>query len=178
MASGTSIVNWARSKLGISYVWGGESDRGYDCSGLTQKAYSSQGITIPRTAQEQYNAATKVSLENLQKGDLIFFATGSGENYVSHVGIYSGNGKFIHAPHTGDLVKESELNDYWKSKMVSGGRFDGVTVPINSTSESSGGFASVLIKSIGGNIIQVISVVLIVVLCGIFFMKAFDIQLV
>lgn len=108
-AIGKQIVTNAEKYLNTPYVWGGESPQGFDCSGLVQYVYKQVGIQLNRTSQEQYKQGTPVSKANLQPGDLVFFeptSTGPG-----HVGIYAGNGKVVQSPHTGDVVKVSNLND-------------------------------------------------------------------
>lgn len=108
---GGAIANAAKQFLGISYVWGGNSPKqGFDCSGLTKYVMAKFGVKIPRVAADQFNAGQKVGLNQAQAGDLIFFRHGDGS--VGHVGIYLGNGQFLHAPHTGDHVKISKLAGY------------------------------------------------------------------
>lgn len=95
-----SVLEAAYSQLGVPYVWGGTSPgSGLDCSGLTQYAYRQAGIEIPRVTYDQINVGRKVSLNDLQPGDLLFPAD------TSHVSIYLGDGNVIHAPQTGDVVK-------------------------------------------------------------------------
>ncbi len=106
--AGANVVQQGLSFLGTPYVWGGESPKGFDCSGLTQYLYKAQGISIPRVAADQFRAGQPVASNQLRPGDLVFFARGSD---IHHVGIYVGGGRFLHAPHTGDVVKISSLND-------------------------------------------------------------------
>ncbi|MER7502993.1 C40 family peptidase [Nonomuraea pusilla] len=107
------------SKRGIPYVWGGTTDRGYDCSGLTLKAYAAAGIELPRTAEEQYNAFTrKIAWDDLEPGDLVFF------HGLGHVGMISRPGYMVHAPHTGDVVKEERLSAWRKDSFVGAVRPD------------------------------------------------------
>ncbi len=110
-ASGSAIVNTAKNYLGIRYVWGGSSPSGFDCSGLVQYVCAKNGISLPRTAREQAKVGVAVSRDNLQPGDLLFFAK---NGTVHHVGIYVGNGQMIHAPQTGDVVKYSSINTSYR----------------------------------------------------------------
>jgi cell wall-associated NlpC family hydrolase len=104
---GTSATQLAQQFLGVKYVWGGENPSGFDCSGLLQYTYGKLGVKIPRTSQEQWKAGQDVG-RNPQPGDAVFFGT---PDNVHHVGMYLGNGKFIQAPKTGDVVKISNLGD-------------------------------------------------------------------
>ena len=102
--------------LGVPYVWGGSSPRGFDCSGLVMYAFAAVGISLPHSSYAQFNMGTPVSIGQLQPGDLVFFSG------ASHVGIYIGGGQFIHAPHTGDVVKISSLSGYYSSAFAGGRR--------------------------------------------------------
>lgn len=106
-ASGMEIVNYARQFKGVPYVWGGTSPSGFDCSGLTSYVYrNAAGISLPRTSKTQANVGTYIgSKGSLQPGDLVFFGSPT-----HHVGIYTGNGNYIHAPQTGDVVKEVPMS--------------------------------------------------------------------
>ena len=115
-------VQAAESQLGVPYRWGGESPRGspnpgFDCSGLTQWSWRQAGVSLPRTAQEQYDAIPHVSMSSLQPGDLIFWNDGTSS--VQHVGMYVGNGNMIDAPHTGDVVK---IEPIYYGGLVGAGR--------------------------------------------------------
>ena len=104
-ANGNKIVEAARSKLGCAYVYGAAGPNQFDCSGLTQWCYKQVGISIPHNTEAQRDAAKKkVPVSEAQVGDILY------KN--GHVGIYIGNGQFIHAPHTGDVVKISNVNGY------------------------------------------------------------------
>ena len=123
-------VVWnAQKQQGKMYRWGGTSPvTGFDCSGLTQYAFRNGAqVSIPRTAAEQYAAAMKVSKQQSQKGDLVFFNT-SGKR-ISHVGIYLGQNRFVHAPRTGKPIATDELTGYWNRKLVGFGRIPGACRP-------------------------------------------------
>lgn len=107
-----SVVNEAKKYLGVPYVWGGTSPSGFDCSGLVQYVYKhALGIDISRTTSTQVNAGIGVSASDLKPGDLVFPHSG-------HVQMYIGNGKVIHAPQTGDVVKISNLGKVWKARRI------------------------------------------------------------
>lgn len=116
-SKGQAIVNTAKKYLGVPYVWGGTSPRGFDCSGLVQYVCKQNGISLNRTAAEQSKNGSYVSRDNLQPGDLVFFAGGK---RISHVGIYIGNGNMIHAPQTGDVVKISSINTSYRQRTYAG----------------------------------------------------------
>ena len=120
-ATGQEIVDYAKRYLGVSYVYGGSSPSGFDCSGLVYYCYRHFGYRINRTAAGlSYNGAS-VSSSNLQIGDVILFTDPSG-SYIGHCGIYVGGGNFIHAPHTGDVVKVSSLSSEYYKDHYSGAR--------------------------------------------------------
>ncbi|MDO5029668.1 MAG: C40 family peptidase [Corynebacterium sp.] len=102
-STGAAIVDAARSKIGSPYVWGATGPNSFDCSGLTSWAYQQVGKSIPRTSQAQASQGTPVASPGL--GDIVSFYSGA-----THVGIFSGNGNVIHAPQTGDVVKEAPMN--------------------------------------------------------------------
>jgi peptidoglycan DL-endopeptidase CwlO len=99
-------IAFAQSQLGKPYIYGATGPNSYDCSGLTQAAWASAGVSIPRTTTTQINAGTRVSASELQPGDLVFFYSS-----VSHVGLYIGGGMMIHAPHTGTVVKVAPITE-------------------------------------------------------------------
>lgn len=103
----------AQAQVGKPYQWGVEDpNTGFDCSGLSQFVYAQEGIQIPRTALEQYQSLQPV--KHLQEGDLVFFRTHPHSRKVSHVGIYVGDGYFVHSPRTGESIRMSRLSDsYW-----------------------------------------------------------------
>lgn len=105
------VIQAASSMLGTPYVWGGTDPGGFDCSGLAQWAYAHAGISLPRTAQLQYDAGPRrAGTATLQPGDLLFF--GSGSQSVEHVGIYLGDGLMIDAPHTGAVVRLDRISGF------------------------------------------------------------------
>jgi cell wall-associated NlpC family hydrolase len=95
----------ALAEKGTPYVWGGTSTSGFDCSGLMQWSFKKAGVNLPRTSQAQSTVGRPVAKSDLQPGDLVFFYSS-----VHHVGIYVGNGKVLHAPEPGEVVKISPLN--------------------------------------------------------------------
>ena len=121
--TGQDIVNYAETFLGVNYVYGGTSPSGFDCSGLVYYCYKHFGYTVNRTAAGLAYSGTAVSSTSLQVGDIILFTSKDG-SYIGHTGIYIGGGQFIHAPHTGDVVKISNLSDtyytnhYWGARRV------------------------------------------------------------
>lgn len=120
--TGTAIAALAVSLVGTPYHFGGADAAGFDCSGLAFYVHQRFGLTIPRTAREQQHAAGKVSLGELAPGDLVFFRMHG--RRVDHVGIYSGSGRFIHAPRAGGAVAYGDLaEDYYRARLASAGRF-------------------------------------------------------
>jgi cell wall-associated NlpC family hydrolase len=106
------VVGIAMQYLGVPYVWGGSSPRGFDCSGLVVYAFAQIGISLPHSTYALWNVGSPVSRDQLQPGDLVFFSG------LGHMGIYIGGGQFIHAPHTGDVVKISSMSGYYSSNYV------------------------------------------------------------
>ena len=118
----TPVVAEAMRYMGVKYTWGGENPKtGFDCSGFTQYLYAKQGIKLPRVADDQYKATTRISKGDLVGGDLIFFRGSTGG--IDHMGLYIGDGNFIHSPKTGDVVKISSLgSDRYMKSFAGGGR--------------------------------------------------------
>lgn len=116
------IIKEARQFSGQSYLWAGTSAYGFDCSGLTFRVYQSQGISIPRDADEQSREGVPVDKDDLQPGDLLFFAKDNGRGQIHHVGIYSGNGMMIHAPNNRTPITEESFEtgtyakEYWGAR--------------------------------------------------------------
>jgi peptidoglycan DL-endopeptidase CwlO len=110
------VVGIAMRYLGIPYVYGGSSPSGFDCSGFTMYVFSQIGVSLPHYTVAQYSMGTPVSRSQLQAGDLVFF------DGLGHVGIYIGNGQFIHSPHTGDVVKISTMTGWYDATFVGGRR--------------------------------------------------------
>ena len=115
----SEIVRTAKRYIGVPYQWGGESPQtGFDCSGLTMAVYRINGLDLPRSSRQQWKTGRPVKRSQLERGDLVFFAT-SGGSRVSHVGIYTGNGKFLHAPRRGRKIEISSLtNTYYKNRYL------------------------------------------------------------
>ena len=121
-STGEKLVNLAKSKLGCKYVWGATGPNTFDCSGLTSWCHKQLGISIPRTSLAQSKSGKAVSKSDLQPGDLLFWKTTSAP--VGHVGMYVGNGQFIHAPNKSKPVKYDSLdNSYYKSRYVRARRY-------------------------------------------------------
>lgn len=104
-----SLVGNAMQFIGVPYVWGGSTPSGFDCSGLVQYAANMAGISLPRTAQQQSTVGQQVSISQLQAGDLVFWG---GVGSAHHVGIYIGNGAYVHAPRPGKSVEVQMIQYY------------------------------------------------------------------
>lgn len=116
------LVKTARGFIGVPYLWGGESvEDGFDCSGLTMTTYRLNGLNLPRNSRQQFATGTPVATDRLTKGDLVFFATKK-KGIVSHVGMYIGDGRFIHAPKSGQTVRIENLSEALYQKTYMGGR--------------------------------------------------------
>ena len=110
------VVGIALRYLGVPYRWGGASPSGFDCSGFLVYVFAKVGVYLPHSSYMQFRLGRFVPRSALQPGDAVFF------NGASHVGIYIGSGRFVHAPHTGDVVKISSLGDSWYSSTYVGAR--------------------------------------------------------
>ncbi|MDH3420152.1 MAG: C40 family peptidase [Gammaproteobacteria bacterium] len=111
----------AREQIGIQYRYGGMNPAtGFDCSGLVYYSYTQAGITVPRTSSDQFRAARKISLADAQPGDVVFFQD---QEKLSHVGIYLGQRRFIHAPSSGRTVSVANIDSpYYQEHLVAVGR--------------------------------------------------------
>jgi cell wall-associated NlpC family hydrolase len=122
--TGAVIAQQALAQVGTPYRYGGaDPARGFDCSGLVRYAHSREGISVPRTAAAQFAAARKVDPDALRAGDLVFFRLVPGSREVTHVGIYTGQRRFVHAPQTGRSVGEASLDyPYYRERFAGAGR--------------------------------------------------------
>ena len=119
---GRAVLQLAQSRIGSPYKYGGTGPDVFDCSGLVTYAHRQVGVAVPRTAAEQFAAATPVNSSDLRPGDLVFFRLDS--RGVSHVGIYAGDNRFVHAPQRGGNVRMASLDDEWyRSRYAGAGRF-------------------------------------------------------
>ena len=119
---GNQIVAYGEQFLGIPYVWGGNGPRSFDCSGFTKYVMNHFGYDISRTASAQVTNGVAVSHSELQPGDLVFFHTFSSYVYITHVGIYAGNGQFIHASSTKGITYSDMNSSYYNNAYVSARR--------------------------------------------------------
>lgn len=112
----------AASMVGKPYRYGGRSPQGFDCSGLVHFSYQRAGLEVPRSTHSQRASSRKVSLSRIGRGDLLFFDQAGKRS--SHVGIYLGRDRFVHAPSSGKRVRIDSLNDpYWQKHLVDARRF-------------------------------------------------------
>jgi murein DD-endopeptidase len=119
-AVGSDVVRHALAMIGTPYRYGGASPRGFDCSGLVQYAYRQIGVSVPRTTEQQFAAARRIDRRDAQPGDLLFFRF---TRTVSHVGIYLGDGRFVHAPTSGRNVEIMSLEQpHYRKHFVGIGR--------------------------------------------------------
>lgn len=116
-----SLVDAARGYLGVPYLFGGTTEKGFDCSGLTGAVYRLNGLKLPRSSQAQFEAGRAVDLDDARAGDLLFFATNGGGR-VSHVALYLGDGAFIHAPRPGQGIRQDRLADRYYQRAFVGAR--------------------------------------------------------
>lgn len=120
--SGAAAAEEARRFLGLNYIWAGTSSYGFDCSGFTFRVLQSQGLSVPRDADEQAEGGTPVKKEDLLPGDLLFFANENGKGDIHHVGIYAGRGLMVHAPNSKSFVRVEAFDtgsyamEYWGAR--------------------------------------------------------------
>lgn len=118
--TGEKAATMALRQIGVPYEYGGSTEDGFDCSGLVQYAYASAGKRIPRTAAEQWRQLGPVGRDEIRVGDLLFFRI---DGKISHVGMYVGKGRFVHAPSSGrDVSTESLSSDFYRKAFVRAGR--------------------------------------------------------
>jgi murein DD-endopeptidase len=121
---GAVIAQQALAQLGTPYRYGGaDPERGFDCSGLVSYVHAREGVSVPRTAAAQFAAARKIAVADLRAGDLVFYRLVPGSREVTHVGIYTGQGRFVHAPQSGKRVGAASLDDpYYRERFAGAGR--------------------------------------------------------
>ena len=116
------LVSVSQQFVGVPYQWGdARPGEGFDCSGLTMMVYQLIGLDMPRSSRDQFRRGRSVDREELRPGDLLFFSTDQ-SGHVSHVGIYQGEGQFVHAPGTGRTVSRANLSSDYFSKRYLGAR--------------------------------------------------------
>ena len=116
------IVETAEGFIGLPYQWGGSTaEEGFDCSGLTMAVYQLNGLNLPRSSRDQYSVGAPVQRAELAKGDLVFFAI-KGREKISHVGVYVGDDRFIHAPSKGKTIRVDSLSDRYYAARYAGAR--------------------------------------------------------
>lgn len=118
----SNLLKYAKSYLGVKYLWGGITKSGLDCSGFTLNVFRELGIEIPRVSRDQHANSRKISEKDAKVGDLVFFKT-TNKNVISHVGIYLGNNRFIHASSKGKKVQINELKGYYREKLSGFGTY-------------------------------------------------------
>lgn len=120
LAPARQAVDLATGLIGTPYRWGGATPAGFDCSGLVYYTFRKAGVTVPRTSQQQFHLAQPVPLDDAQPGDLVFFGE---RGRISHVGIYLGDERFVHAPDRGRAVSIATLSDgYYRRRFAGAGR--------------------------------------------------------
>ncbi|MEQ1880865.1 MAG: C40 family peptidase [Burkholderiales bacterium] len=116
-ATARKAVAHAQELIGTPYRYGGATPEGFDCSGLVNYTYARSGVTLPRSTELLRKSTALISMDNLREGDLLFF--NQEDKKASHVALYLGNGRFIHAPSTGGKVRTDLLTaDYWKKHFA------------------------------------------------------------
>ncbi len=115
------IVRTARSFIGVPYLWGGNTQDGLDCSGFTMAVYRLNGLNLPRSSREQFEAGRFVSKAELREGDLVFVRTAAADK-ISHVGVYIGEDEFIHAPGRGRTISTGSFRNGYFLRQYAGGK--------------------------------------------------------
>ena len=119
-ATGREVVDTAKRMIGVPYRYGGATPNGFDCSGLVQYSYRAAGVKLPRTSAEQYRSARPVTIREARPGDLLFFRY---DRRISHVAIYLGDDRFVHAPSSGKRVSVASLRDpHYQQHFARAGR--------------------------------------------------------
>jgi cell wall-associated NlpC family hydrolase len=118
-ATSLSILKEAEKWIGTPYCHGGETSDCIDCSGFTMNVFGKIGINLPRTAAEQYDFSVKIDKKTCRAGDLVFFGE---RNHISHVGIYTGKGEFIHSSSSKGVMRQSLSDPYYQKKLVGFGK--------------------------------------------------------
>jgi glucan-binding YG repeat protein len=122
---GDKVADIALKYIGVPYVWGGTTPKGFDCSGFVRYAYNKAGVSLPRTAAEQYALGQAVTKSKLQRGDLVFFSTYKAG--ASHVGIYLGDNKFVHASSSHGVTVSSLSTSYYNKTYLGSKRIGNTT---------------------------------------------------
>lgn len=119
-SAGQRAAAIALDQVGVPYRYGGSTPGGFDCSGLVQYSYNQAGVQVPRTTGQLWSAASPVGRSELRAGDLLFFSI---EGKMSHVGLYLGEQRFVHAPQSGRKVSVASLNSpYYRAALIRAGR--------------------------------------------------------
>lgn len=120
-AEAREALQTARRQVGAPYRYGADGPRAFDCSGLVHYAYHQAGVSVPRTVADLRRTTFPVRATRLRPGDLVFFRF---KGKVGHVGLYAGDGRFVHAPSSGEEVTYASLRDsFWRQRLVRAGRF-------------------------------------------------------
>ena len=151
--TGNDIVKIANQYIGVPYKWGGNTPAGFDCSGFLVYVFDQAGISLPRTADDQYNKVGKaVEKSDLKIGDLVFFSGTYDKKGITHSGIYVGNNNFISATNSGVLVASLD-NSYWKSKYTGAKRVLNEEVLVVYTDLNKDHFAYTAVGTLGAQCI-------------------------